>query len=67
MLPTMLEIASTVALCYAASLVMLVMRKLAGDPTARAQSEDIFFKGLGFSAMFLAGLFLFRFLFGVSL
>jgi hypothetical protein len=63
----MLEIASTVIFCYVASLIMLVMRKLAGDPNAKAQSEDIFFKGLGFSAMFLGGLFLFKFLFGVSL
>lgn len=62
-LPNMLELGFAVAFSYVGSLIMLMARKVAGDPTASAQSEDIFFKCLGFFAILFAG----RFLFGISL
>jgi hypothetical protein len=53
-LPTVSELAVAVAVSYAGALVMLVARRLAGDPTAKAQSDDVFFSALGFFAVCFA-------------
>jgi hypothetical protein len=49
-LPTVPELALAVAVSYVGALIMLVARRLAGDPTAKALSDDVFFSALGFFA-----------------
>jgi hypothetical protein len=60
-LPTVLELGLAVGFAYVGSLVMLAARKVAGDATANAQSENTFFLLLGFFAIAFAGRFLFGF------